>query len=341
MINLLFCLILAAVNGLGFGPVETYVSINNSSNKSNTYVYSSITSSVLTDEYNEKYKTVLITVTPAVGNITLSNFGPSNIGVPNFLDIVMSIPTGAVQFPKGAPILQRFRLLSGTFTGFNVTAYFNSLNSCRVFEIPTILGGPTAMASTFQFIGNSEVGDITTTGNISLSNAFSNSLVRKIGNFTNTASTTTSSVFSGNYNLKEIGLVTLPAATNISSMFLYNMSLIKTGRITSTSATNISQIFYFCSKLRETSFSDLTNVTNTSNAFYACYALESIRVPNLKVSTTFVDCSMERSALVQVFNDLGTPVTTQVITVTRNPGSADLTAADILIATSKNWTVTL
>jgi hypothetical protein len=50
---------------------------------------------------------------------------------------------------------------------------------------------------------------------------------------------------------------------------------------------------------------------------------------------------MERPALVQVFNDLGTPATTQIVTVTRTPGSADLTAADILIATGKNWTVTL
>jgi hypothetical protein len=77
------------------------------------------------------------------------------------------------------------------------------------------------------------------------------------------------------------------------------------------------------------------------NPFSSCFSLQNIRVPNLKVTTTFVDCAMERAALVQVFNDLGTPITTQTITVTRNPGSADLTAADILIATNKNWTVTL
>ena len=59
------------------------------------------------------------------------------------------------------------------------------------------------------------------------------------------------------------------------------------------------------------------------------------------MSFTLVDCALERSALVQVFYDLGTPVTTQTLTITRNPGVSDLTAADILIATSKNWTVTL
>jgi hypothetical protein len=315
--------------------------LNDGSTKSKTYVYSSITSSVLTDEYNQKYKTVLITVTPSVGNITLSNFGTSNVGVANFLDVVMSTPNGGAQFPKGAPLLQRFKMLSGTFTGLNISAYFNALNSCRIFEIPPILGNPTAMASTFQFIGNAEVGNITTTGNISLSNGLSNSLIRKIGNFTNTSSTTTSAVFSGNYNLKEIGNVVLPAATSMNSMFFYNMSLIKTGLITSTSTTSINSMFFYCNKLRETSFSDLTNVTNTSNAFFTCYSLENIRVPGLKVSVNFTDCAMERAALVQVFNDLGTAATTQTITVTRNPGSADLTAADILIATSKNWTVTL
>jgi hypothetical protein len=50
---------------------------------------------------------------------------------------------------------------------------------------------------------------------------------------------------------------------------------------------------------------------------------------------------MIKSPGLQSFNDLGTPGTTRTITVTRNPGSADLTAADILIATNKNWTVTL
>jgi hypothetical protein len=49
---------------------------------------------------------------------------------------------------------------------------------------------------------------------------------------------------------------------------------------------------------------------------------------------------MQRTELVDLFNDLAT-TSAKTITVTNNPGVADLTAADILIATSKGWTVTL
>ena len=78
-----------------------------------------------------------------------------------------------------------------------------------------------------------------------------------------------------------------------------------------------------------------------SGTFNFCHSLENLRVPGVIITFSVIDCAMERAALVQVFNDLGTPGTTRTITVSRNPGSADLTAADILIATSKNWIVTL
>jgi len=48
---------------------------------------------------------------------------------------------------------------------------------------------------------------------------------------------------------------------------------------------------------------------------------------------------MQRQELVDLFNDLAT-VSTRTITITNNPGVADLTAADLLIATNKGWTVT-
>ena len=50
---------------------------------------------------------------------------------------------------------------------------------------------------------------------------------------------------------------------------------------------------------------------------------------------------MQRAELVDLFNDLKSGVVSQTITVTNNPGVPDLTAADILIATAKGWTVTL
>jgi hypothetical protein len=42
---------------------------------------------------------------------------------------------------------------------------------------------------------------------------------------------------------------------------------------------------------------------------------------------------------VDLFNDLAT-VVSKTITITGNPGVADLTAGDLAIATGKGWTVT-
>jgi hypothetical protein len=139
------------------------------------------------------------------------------------------------------------------------------------------------------------------------------------------------------WNLREVGNVNLAAGTSFSGLFSNCVNLYKIGTITSTAVTNLTSAFGGCVSLRTIILTDLANVTTTTGVFANCFSLENLRVQTFTVA----DCAMERAALVQVFNDLGTPGTTRTITVTRNPGSADLTAADILIATNKNWTVTL
>ena len=51
------------------------------------------------------------------------------------------------------------------------------------------------------------------------------------------------------------------------------------------------------------------------------------------------DCGLDRTALVALFNSLGT-IAGKTIKITGNPGVADLTAGDLAIATDKGWTVT-
>lgn len=309
---------------------------------SKTYTYSGITSPILQDSYGEKYKTVLVTITQNSGAVTQFNFGSStSIGTYNWLDIVMSWSTARVQFLKAHPLLQRFIMYSGSFSSANINNYINYLNSCRVFQIPTSIGTPTSAAAFLSWLGNTEIGDITISGNIATNSLFSNSLVRKIGNVTASSSTTVTSMFASCLNLQQVGNVNLASGTSFSSLFINCINLIKVGTITSTSMTNMSNMFSNCVAIREITFTSLANVTTTGSPFASCHSLKKLRVPDLKVSFSLVDCALERDDLVQVFTDLGTPAISQTITVTRNPGAADLTAADILIATSKNWTVTL
>lgn len=324
----------------GDGSPNTTVSTVSTQTKS--YTYASLTSPILQDEYGQNYKTVLVTITQNSGALTQFNFGTAaTIGTYNWLDIVMSWSTARVQFIKAHPLLQRFIMHTGSFSGINANQYINFLSNCRVFQLPLNLGTPTSIANLVSYLGNCEIGDITIGGNIAVNGLFSNTLIRKIGNITTSASTTVTSMFSNSFQLREIGNVNLAAASNLSSLTSLCVNLFKIGTITSTAATNITSIFQNCGNLRQAAFSNLANVTTTTNAFTGCFSLQSLRVPNIVATFTLVDCAMERAALVQVFNDLGTPGVTRTITVTRNPGSADLTAADILIATSKNWTVTL
>ena len=48
---------------------------------------------------------------------------------------------------------------------------------------------------------------------------------------------------------------------------------------------------------------------------------------------------LSQSAIVDIFNGLGTAVGTPTITVSNNPGYAALTAAERLIATNKGFTI--
>jgi len=48
---------------------------------------------------------------------------------------------------------------------------------------------------------------------------------------------------------------------------------------------------------------------------------------------------LSRQAIASIFTGLGTALGTQTVTVTGNHGVPDLTAADLLIATNKGWTV--
>lgn len=307
-----------------------------------TYQYSALTSPVLVDEYGQNYKTALVTITQNSGALGRLIIGTTTeIGTPSWLDIVMSWSSAVVSLGKSLPILQRFIQYTGTWQGNNVNQYMVAIPSCRVLQLPPNFGTPAQAVSVFQYLGDCEVGNITVGGAISINSMFTSSRIRKIGNINFSAATTTLSIFASALNLRQVGNVNLAATPNMTSLFSACINLLKIGTITSTSVTNINTMFQNCYSLKEVTFTNCALITTVSNTFVGCFSLENIRVPGLVVSVNFTDCAMERAALVQVFNDLGTPGTTRTITVTRNPGSADLTAADILIATSKNWTVTL
>ena len=327
---------------IDWGDGSSNTTVSSISTQTKSYTYTSLTSPILQDAYGQNYKTVLVTITQNSGSLTQFNFGGSTtIGTYNWLDILMSWSTARVQFLKGHPLLQRFIMYSGSFSSQNINSYMTYLVSIKIFQLPINLGNPTQASNVFSQLGNCELGDITIGSAVSTSGLFQSAKFRKVGNVNLSLSTNVTTLFQSCVNLQFVGNCNFNAANNFTNVFTACPELVKIGTITSSSVTNITTMFLNCVSLREITFTDCALVTTVANPFGNCFSLQKLRVPNIVQTFTLIDCALERDALVQVFNDLGTPATTRTITVTRNPGSADLTAADILIATNKNWTVTL
>ena len=102
--------------------------------------------------------------------------------------------------------------------------------------------------------------------------------------------------------------------------------------------TDIDYAFYNCSNLYYLPAYDFSSVTTATNAFGAAI-LRWSDVYGIVVSHSYNNCKLSREAIVNIFNNLGTASGSKTITVTNNPGSGDLTATDIAIATGKGWTV--
>jgi hypothetical protein len=86
---------------------------------------------------------------------------------------------------------------------------------------------------------------------------------------------------------------------------------------------------------------DTSGVTDMAYMFYDCYSLQSAPLQGTKISHDINGGSLARDELVAIFNglaDLGAGSAT--INVSGNWGVADLSAADLAIATDKGWTVT-
>lgn len=129
-------------------------------------------------------------------------------------------------------------------------------------------------------------------------------------------------------------------------------------------------MFQNCFSLQSVPLFDTTSVTNMGSMFRNCYSLQSIPALSTAGITTatgtdfgaffantnrtlsrcemvfartvgFGNANLSAPALVEIFNNLvdRSATTSATITITGNWGVADLTAADLLIATNKNWVV--
>jgi hypothetical protein len=239
-----------------------------------------------------------------------------------------------------AAYLQRLQVYKATLTG-NINQYLESNSSLRFLRWENITYNSVSQAAGYMgSIGNIDKIDFAFTPSpaISISQFFSNSRIQRMGNVDFSTANTTTSLFSTT-PLEELGTLNIAASTTATTCFQSCQNLSKIGTITSTALVNISNMFNNCIRLKEIVFTSCAAVTTTATAFSGCFSLRKLRMPGMGATFSITGCNMQRQELVDLFNDLAT-ISTRTITITNNPGVADLTAADLLIATNKGWTVT-
>jgi hypothetical protein len=100
-------------------------------------------------------------------------------------------------------------------------------------------------------------------------------------------------------------------------------------------------MFSGCYSLQELEFVDCSTLTNTTTMFANCLSLRKLIMPGLIVLLNVGGCNLQRQEIIDLLNSLGSPLITQNVTLTGNPGMIDLTNAEIMaILTPKNWTYT-
>ena len=138
-------------------------------------------------------------------------------------------------------------------------------------------------------------------------------------------------------NAKIINYYNLTATNQVDagSMF-YGSFSIEDVEMNMSGITAVSNMFYNNYHLRRVVLHNMESITINTTMFALNYSLTEVLLYGLKLSFNIGNCSMSATALNNLFTSLGTPATTQTVTVTGNPGAATCNTS---IATAKNWTV--
>lgn len=155
----------------------------------------------------------------------------------------------------------------------------------------------------------------------------------------NTASGITfTSMFTYCRSLSSVPLFNLSAGTNFTSMF-QGCGIATSPLFNTASGVTFTSMFNDCTSLQLLPNFNTASGTNFSNMVVSSASLAKGAFQGTRYAISYTNMCLSQSAIVDIFNGLGTAVGTPTITVSNNPGRAALTAGEILIATAKGWIV--
>ena len=234
--------------------------------------------------------------------------------------------------------------LFSTVSGTNFEGMFNG---CLTFRTMPLLdtSAATNMSSMFTSCTNlTTIPLLNTVNNLNFSYMFQNCYrLESIPLLDTAKGTNFSYMFAGCQTLTTIPLINTINNLNASNMFnlcyrLQYLPLLNTGKV-----TNFSDMFPYCLSLQQLPNFNTALGTNFTRVFGTSVSITTSLAKGAFQGTRYAisynNMCLSQSAIVDIFNGLGTAVGAQTITVTNNPGRAALTAPEILIATAKGFTV--
>jgi surface protein len=276
------------------------------------------------------YKQAMITVTPVSGNLLTCNFQQRHVTVPaqnqiystGFLDCILSMPNAS----SGQSII---------FGGLTVRhSYVERVNVLTI-------GAATGMSSMFFSCNSLQSVPLFDTVNVTNMNSMFNTCnsLQSVPLFDTQNVTNMAFMFGECRSLQSLPLFDTVNVTSMSGMFQNCLSLQSVPLFNTASVTNMSAMFTSCVSLQSVPAlstaaitSDFTNFAINSNSLNRCQMV-------FQRTVSFLNCQLSRDAIVEIFNNLAV-VVSATITITNNWGVTALSASDLLIATSKGWTVT-
>lgn len=313
-----------------------------------TYNYSSISNSTLS---TRGYKQVLVRVTPQAGqNLTTVNLQQQNsilakAHTVGWLDIAI----------KGSNI-------TGLTLGGNSTVYMYMCENVDIYSFGNITILQQLFFNFYALQKFSLPSNISSVTNLYRMFAGCRTL-KKIPLFDTSANTSFQNFCTDCHSLQEVPLFNTANGTDFRNMLESCFSLRTIPLFNTANGTNFSAMLNACYNIQSIPLLDTSKGTNFSYMLQQMYSLQSVPNLNTALGTTFVGMvtlspsiakgafqgtryaisytglCLSQSAIVEIFNGLGTAVGAQTITVSNNPGYAALTAAERLIATNKGWTI--
>ena len=312
------------------------------------YTYSSI--SAATDS-TRGYRQVLVTVTPQSGqNLTSINLqqrhsrfasGFRSVG---WLDITLngsnfnSLTIGGVIFAL-MTLLERINIQTiGTLT--SVSGLFRE---CRAIQSFTVFNTASVTDFSAMYLNctNSQVFPlIDTAAGINFTNMYNGCSGAQTFPLINTASGTSfASMYINCIAAQTFPLINTASGTNFASMYFNNVNAQTFPAINTAAGTAFAQMYLSCEAAQTFPLINTALGTSFANIYGSCISGASVGITGSRFAISFANMKLSRQAIASIFTGLGTALGTQTVTVTGNHGVPDLTAADLLIATNKGWTV--